>query len=63
MPRRFKQIQIVKEQTESVHTSLDGGFIDSAGGIHGGDERGRTANLGRARAALSQLSYIPVWWA
>ncbi len=27
--------------------------------IIGGDERGRTANLCLARAALSQLSYIP----
>ena len=29
----------------------------------GGDERARTADLLRARQALSQLSYIPVWWA
>ena len=27
---------------------------------HGGDERGRTADLRLARAALSQLSYIPI---
>ena len=33
----------------------------------GGDERARTADLLRARQALSQLSYIPLrvfrWWA
>lgn len=28
--------------------------------ISGGDERDRTAGLRRARAALSQLSYIPI---
>ena len=31
----------------------------SSTAIFGGDERGRTANLCLARAALSQLSYIP----
>ena len=28
--------------------------------VSGGDERDRTADLRRARAALSQLSYIPI---
>jgi hypothetical protein len=37
--------------------------------LFGGDNRARTGNLRRARAALSQLSYIPkksitrTWWA
>ena len=29
----------------------------------GGDKRGRTADLRSASAALSQLSYIPKWYA
>ena len=30
---------------------------------NGGGERDRTDDLLRARQALSQLSYTPVWWA
>jgi hypothetical protein len=31
--------------------------------VFGGDKRDRTADLLLARQALSQLSYIPTWWA
>ncbi len=39
-----------------------------SGDTSGGDDRDRTGNLGLAKPALSQLSYIPVirlaaWWA
>ena len=44
---------LFKEQTQSSH--LKSFPVTQSGG----DERGRTANLCLARAALSQLSYIP----
>ena len=63
--RLLLPVRIVKERIWFHFYQKKSGFF------YGGDNRARTGNLRRARAALSQLSYIPkpvrsfrkTWWA
>ena len=44
---------------KEIHRKLFSGFQDDSLRLSGGDDRDRTDDLRLAKAALSQLSYIP----
>ena len=58
----FFPIQLSKSRRSGAHSVAGSrnSFVGSSEDQLGGDNRARTGNLRRARAALSQLSYIPI---
>lgn len=69
---KFLKNDLIKRLEINIHHRLDGMLISKLSeAVYGGAKRDRTADLLRARQALSQLSYGPVflqafptqnWW-